>query len=90
MATENNPSPAINGPICIPNISKITAKPIIQIRTLKDFSNHEDIAEVSHEFPARNLNKGSTAFTKTLKIVKTTKALTIFVAITSIRPAKGK
>ena len=71
-------------------MSKITAKPIIQISTFKDFSNQEDIAEVSQELPARNLNSGSTAFANTLKIVKTTNALTIFVAIRSTNPDKGK
>ena len=69
IATEKSPNPAIKGPICIPNISKITAKPIIQMSIFKDFSNQEDIAEVSQELPARNLNNGSTAFANTLKIV---------------------
>ena len=63
---------------------------MIHIRTFKDFSNQEDIAEVSHVFPARTLKSGSTALERTLKIVNTTKALTILVAIISSKPDKGR
>ena len=48
-ATENRPSPAINGPICIPKISKITAIPMTHTINLAALSNHNCIAIVNQD-----------------------------------------
>ena len=69
IATEKRPSPAINGPISIPKISRMIASPITQTRTLEDLSSQTDIAVVSQVLLDNIENKGLTRFDNALKIV---------------------
>ena len=69
IATEKSPSPAIRGPISIPKMSRIIAKPITQTNTLVDLSNHTDMAWVNQVLLDKTENKGRTKLERALKIV---------------------
>ena len=88
-ATEKSPKPATKGPICIPKISNIIATPITHTKNLDALSSHICIDGVNHELVDRASNIGFTALAKALNIVYTTKALTIFVAMSPATPEIG-
>ena len=65
------------------------AIPITQTMNFEALSNHICIDAVSHELVDNASKIGFTLFASALKIVKTTNALTIFVAISPINPESG-
>ena len=89
-ATENSPKPATKGPICIPKISNIIARPITHTKNLEALSSHICIDGVNHELVDKASKIGLTALARALNIVYTTKALTILVAISPATPEMGR
>ena len=70
-------------------MSKIIAAPMTQTINLEALSSHICIDAVSHELVERAAKIGFTLFARALKIVKMTKAFTIFVAMSPIKPERG-